>query len=314
MPSNGLIRLWTRNAVRLRMGSATTVPCSEEGSTERRNSWMAKVVQYSLPWTQPWIHRTGPSFGPRSTTTGNSTGAPSGRAPTGNVPSKRPGLSARTEPISIVVVICVYSICFEELRAPSDAHRGAKADQALDNEAEQHDENDLDGGDRRDDGRALPLYEGEDLDRQRRHAGPREEERDVDIAEGDDEGEDERREHAGRDQRQGHFGEHAQPRGSERIGRGFELRINAFEARDNPRDGEGQADEHMADHQRGELGHRKACEHEKEREADQDMRHHHRQHRERLPDLAPPAHEAHDAVGGDEADARRQDGRDGGEP
>ena len=49
MPSNGLMRLWTRNAVRLRMGSATTVPCSEAGSTERRNSWMAKVVQYSLP-------------------------------------------------------------------------------------------------------------------------------------------------------------------------------------------------------------------------------------------------------------------------
>src|SRR5262249_16632312 len=159
--------------------------CSATGSSERRNSWMQKAVQYSLPWTQPWIHSTGPSLGPRTTMTGSSTGAPSGREPTGNTPSKRPALSARPEPISIVLM-GVPSVATKE----SDAHRRAQAHEPLDDEAEQHDQRDLHRGDRRDDRRALPLDVGKDLDRQRRHAGPREEQRDVDVAERDDEGED----------------------------------------------------------------------------------------------------------------------------
>src|SRR5262249_14781453 len=141
MPSNGLMRLCTRNAVRLRMGSATTDPCSSAGSSERRNSWMQKAVQYSLPCTQPWIHRTGPSLDPRKTITGSSTGAPSGSTPTGRVPSKRPVLSARTEPISNVAIVSSPWLANE-----SEAHRGAQADEALDDEAEQHDEQDLHGG------------------------------------------------------------------------------------------------------------------------------------------------------------------------
>jgi len=81
-------------------------------------------------------------------------------------------------------------------------------------------------------------------------------------AERDDEGEDQRRQHARRHQWQGHFDQHAQSRGAECRRRGFKVGVDAFQARDDASDGERQADQHVTDRESRELGHRKARQHQ----------------------------------------------------
>src|SRR5579862_8217888 len=96
----------------------------------------------------------------------------------------------------------------------SRPHEPAQADQPLDRRHHDQDEGDLDrggGGDH--ELTALELEIAEDLDRQRRAARAGQEQRGVELAEGDDEGEEPARQHRRPDQRQYH-----EEKGPERTG------------------------------------------------------------------------------------------------
>src|SRR5262245_1677170 len=205
---------WPRwEAEILSIGSATTAPDRRAGSVVRSTSWMMNAPQYSSPCTQPCSHSTGPAAAPRTIATGMVMASPSGVSPTRSSPRAAPGPRDSAVPTRMIVVAVIMSFPPFSLsvgaHASSHAHDPSEPDQALDDEAESDDEQDLNRRDRRDDRRALPLHVREDFNRQGRPAGAREEQGDVDVTEGDHEREQQRREESRRHQRDDHLPQRA---------------------------------------------------------------------------------------------------------
>src|SRR5262245_6352624 len=222
---------WPRwEAVMLSIGSATTAPVRRAGSIVRSTSWMMNAPQYSSPWTQPCSQRTGPAAAPRTMATGMVTASPSGVSPTRSSPRAAPGPRDSAVPTRMIVVVVIMSCPPFSLTVracgTSHAHDPSEPDQALDDQTESDDEQDLKRCDGRDHRGALPLHVREDLDRQGRPAGAREEQGDVDVAKGDHEREEQRREESRRHERDDYLPQSAGPRGAQRQRRQLELGID----------------------------------------------------------------------------------------
>src|SRR5215207_7100732 len=179
-------------------------------------------------------------------------------------------------------------------RSGRGADDAAQADEALDRDDQHDDEADLHCGRRRDNELpALELQVAEDLDRQGGDAGAGEEERRVQLAKREDEGEQRAGDNAGPDQRHGNEEEGPEGAGTQTLARLLENRIDGEHARRYRAHDERRAEDRMRDHEPREL--RDAAdelEEQQQRQAEHDCREDQRRQEQALQDRerepAPP--------------------------
>ena len=139
---------------------------------------------------------------------------------------------------------------------------------------------------------------------------PGEEERQVDVAERDDEGEDRARHQARPEQRQGHLDERLEPAGPEAHRRLFQPRVHPDQAGRHAADDVGRRDDDVTDQQRQRRGGpREPRQVEVHGGAEQDVRHQQRRQKERLDRLAAAEPEPHEPDRRQRADERGDERR-----